>query len=358
MTAFAVVAGATRNIGDHIQTRAAAALLPRVDLVAPRDDLAGFRPEGPVKLLCNGWFGTAPQNFVLPAAVDVFVLSVHLSERVAPGPEGAGVALGALLGDVEPMRERLRRTGPVGARDLPTLRLLERLQVPAYFSGCLTLTLAPIAEVVPSGAIVLCDVPADVEAHIRRITRRPVVAVSHEGSPGIARPGALDAALAEADQRLRLYQGAHLVVTSRLHCALPCLALGTPVRLLHPVREAERFEGLAELVHVLPPAPLGSLTVDLMEAPGPNLTAHLAIAERLRAEVAAFVARPSPARDPQREGALDLAATRGLLLALARRLGACRREADEAKAALASIEASTSWRVTAPLREMADRLRR
>jgi hypothetical protein len=358
MTAFAVVACATRNIGDHIQTRAAAALLPRVDLVAPRDNLAGFRPEGPVKLVCNGWFGTAPHNFVLPAGVDALVLSVHLSERVAPGAEGAGVALGVLLGEVDEMRARLRAAGPVGARDLATLRLLQLLGVPAYFSGCLTLTLERAEGIPASGAIVLCDVPRDVEAHIRRLTRRPVIAVGHEGAPGIEEPAALDAALAEADARLRLYQGAHLVVTSRLHCALPCLALGTPVRLLHPVREPERFDGLADLVHVLPPDPLGSLTADLLEAPGANPTAHLAIAERLRGDVAAFLARAVPARDPLREVAADLAAMRALAQALARRLGASRCEADAAQAALAAIEASTSWRVTAPLRDMADRLLR
>jgi hypothetical protein len=37
--------------------------------------------------------------------------------------------------------EYLRRYGPVGCRDLATLSFLKEHDVPAYFSGCLTLTL-------------------------------------------------------------------------------------------------------------------------------------------------------------------------------------------------------------------------
>jgi hypothetical protein len=53
----------------------------------------------------------------------------------------------------------------------------------------------------------------------------------------------------KARELLRRYSAAKLVITSRLHCALPCLALGTPVVLLRRGVESDpRFDGLRELV--------------------------------------------------------------------------------------------------------------
>ena len=50
---------------------------------------------------------------------------------------------------------------------------------------------------------------------------------------------------------------AKLVITSRIHCALPCLALGTPVvfvaggNLNHP-NEMSRLKGIIEHMNILP----------------------------------------------------------------------------------------------------------
>jgi hypothetical protein len=39
------------------------------------------------------------------------------------------------------------------------------------------------------------------------------------------------------------------VVTRRLHCALPCLAFGTPVLFIEPSADRYRFDGLREFLH-------------------------------------------------------------------------------------------------------------
>jgi hypothetical protein len=50
-----------------------------------------------------------------------------------------------------------------------------------------------------------------------------------------------------ANTLLDVYARAKLVITTRLHCALPCLALGTPVVFLHErYAEDRRFDGLRE----------------------------------------------------------------------------------------------------------------
>src|SRR5690606_28318532 len=57
-----------------------------------------------------------------------------------------------------------------------------------------------------------------------------------------------------AEELLRKYSTAKLVITSRIHCALPCLALGTPVIYLNGFEkefDACRMEGLSELFHTI-----------------------------------------------------------------------------------------------------------
>ena len=48
----------TLNIGDDIQSYAAAQLLPRVDYYIEREHLDVFRPkeQEPVNVIMNGWF--------------------------------------------------------------------------------------------------------------------------------------------------------------------------------------------------------------------------------------------------------------------------------------------------------------
>lgn len=55
---------------------------------------------------------------------------------------------------------------------------------------------------------------------------------------------------------LKEYASAQLVITSRIHCALPCLALQTPVIFINStsideIRSSGRFEGLLNLFHVM-----------------------------------------------------------------------------------------------------------
>jgi len=52
-----------------------------------------------------------------------------------------------------------------------------------------------------------------------------------------------------AEELLKIYSKAHLVITSRLHGTLPCLALGTPVILIVSKKCDIRYEGLKELTN-------------------------------------------------------------------------------------------------------------
>ena len=63
--------------------------------------------------------------------------------------------------------------------------------------------------------------------------------------------------LKEAERLLKKYAQAKLVITSRIHCALPCLALGTSVIFFDfgyvRKKNRNRFGGILELMHSIRP---------------------------------------------------------------------------------------------------------
>ncbi|HED12557.1 MAG TPA: hypothetical protein ENI62_02710 [Gammaproteobacteria bacterium] len=80
--------------------------------------------------------------------------------------------------------------------------------------------------------------------------RDKVTFVRQFGSKNIS----IAAKFQQARQLIDLYSQAKLVLTSRIHCALPCLALGTPVIFLHSdldrSTDSARLGGLLELMRV------------------------------------------------------------------------------------------------------------
>jgi hypothetical protein len=98
----------------------------------------------------------------------------------------------------------------------------------------------------------------------------------------------------QAGALLDAYGAARLVITSRLHCFLPCLALGTPVLLLHTGADRARFSGLAELGRSYTSAD-DRIDLDWNDpAPNPGHHARLAaeLANTCRAWVAAQITSP------------------------------------------------------------------
>lgn len=61
--------------------------------------------------------------------------------------------------------------------------------------------------------------------------------------------------LKEAERLVKAYAKARLVITSRIHCALPCLGLETPVIYLEKTQDVEesscRMQGLRELFNIV-----------------------------------------------------------------------------------------------------------
>ena len=138
----------------------------------------------------------------------------------------------------------LRRHAPIGCRDWATVRRMLGLDIPAFFSGCLTSTVDLLFPVEPprpaaDAPVALVDLPPDVEPrHGGRATR-----LSHADI--VIREAPLPANIGRAVRTLESYRRDFSgVVTSRLHCYLPARALGVDARFRPRDERDIRFEGL------------------------------------------------------------------------------------------------------------------
>jgi hypothetical protein len=157
-----------------------------------------------------------------PDNIEPIVISFHLAQ---PGPIERGLL------------DWLRRFEPIGCRDWNTVGWLLNQGVEAFFSGCVTLTL-PSSPTAGRHGRYAVDIPAQQQPH-------DMSAMSHAEES--LRLASLEQALRRCRERLALYAGAEAVITSRLHCYLPCRAIGTPVEFRPPQATDRRFEGLVDI---------------------------------------------------------------------------------------------------------------
>lgn len=93
--------------------------------------------------------------------------------------------------------------------------------------------------------------PDSVETYIKnRYPGIKIHKVYHEGEKVVLQENTWQERFINVEKYLEIYQNAQAVITSRLHCALPCLGLETPVLLLldDDIAEQGRFDGLEDLV--------------------------------------------------------------------------------------------------------------
>lgn len=214
MTQLGVFAFATRNLGDEMQSFAVLSHVDRVQTFLDRDALPEFRGGAHTSCVFNSWFMQG-DDFRRPSG-DIEPLWHGFA---AGRPQ---VTSGEWLG-------YLREQPRVGCRDLYTTRLLADVGVNAYWSGCLTLFLGEALKVPATErrGVIFVDVPHEAERVIpRQIVERAVRLSTFPAPDIINKPLERWASLGRmADLLAR----AELVVTRRLHVALPAASFGTPV---------------------------------------------------------------------------------------------------------------------------------
>lgn len=131
------------------------------------------------------------------------------------------------------------------------MRAVEETSVSAFFSGCVTLTIRPrglpktdhVVFVDPFGPL-----PHNVFRPDRWLSIPKAVRSSARCMTHLRLSRNIQRRLAVASDYLDTYERAKLVITSRLHVALPCVALGTPVIFLANGHRPYRLSGFEKLI--------------------------------------------------------------------------------------------------------------
>lgn len=236
----------TENIGDDIQAYAAKRFLPQIDYIIDREELDVFalrnQVSEEVSVIMNGWYMYNKFNWPPSPAINPLLLSMHISPK-----DYLGIGdkfLDGIGGDY------LKEHGPVGARDISTLNLLSEKGIPAYLSGCLTLTLEKKENVDITEDVLFVDINPEITAKIKNQFPGLNYKSSSNYVDYIHTEKSITERFSNVEKTLEEYQKARCVITSRLHCALPCLALEVPVILIYKDDYKDRMGSFLELLHV------------------------------------------------------------------------------------------------------------
>lgn len=305
------------NVGDYIQSLAAKQFLPKVDEFINREKLKNYSGDE-AALIMNGWFTHNHRNWVPANTINPLFVSFHINSTAAPfmlSDEGVGY---------------LKKHQPIGCRDERTVEMLTDKGVYAYFTGCLTLTLdtyaVPDSERGDKVYIVdpLYNYPTmervflspkyfirsilngDIfnlrknKYQLRKLVDKELLEkaefVTQIRSLG---KDTIPEKFEYAEECLRKYAKAKLVITSRIHCALPCLALGTPVIFINAFDtdvDTCRFGGMLELFNRIDVKQDGSYTSNFglsgkitEETSVKNSEAYVPLAESLKERCREFM---------------------------------------------------------------------
>jgi hypothetical protein len=276
------------NIGDYIQSIAAKQYFEYVDMYLSRENLNEYDGEF-VKIILNGWFmhdadKWPPKNNILPLFISFHINSVAKNKMLSANSI-----------------EYLKKHAPIGCRDKGTVNLLKEKGVNAYFSGCLTLTLGNVYKRTKIDKNIyfvdthfkyrkdILSLLIYIKTLLSNYNIVKNIALKMHGGISIKtliKTSSFykcysklfsDEVLKNAkylthvisnkqfigdhekfnyaDNILTKYSAARYVVTSRIHCALPCLGMGTPVLYVDDQQQEEtsscRLDGLLNLLHVI-----------------------------------------------------------------------------------------------------------
>lgn len=277
-----MITSSTQNIGDDFQCIAVKQFIGDIpkERWIDREKMNKYSGEK-LLLITNGWYMHEPLNWPPSSQIIPLLTSIHISDTVQ---KNGRIPSKYLLS--KKSIGYLKKYSPIGGRDIFTVKKLKKSGINAYFSGCLTMTLRAKSNE-RKGYICLIDPTKELEQFIRKKTNREIMIVRPERSDW---PKDYGERIKKAEELLKLYSEAHLVITGRLHGALPSLAMGTPVLLLEGRFGDERFEGLKYFVNLCTTKDLysGKYPLDL-EHPRNNPQEYLVLRKNLEKIVGAFI---------------------------------------------------------------------
>ena len=237
------------NVGDEMQGFAGMQFLPFIDFFLDREYQVAPNITGQHLTFFNAWWGNEKQKWPPSQNIEPIMLSIH-----------AELEWRKAISSSEETKNFLKSKAPIGARDVSTQRYFKSIGVPSFFSGCMTLFLKnpdPTAE--RDDKIYITDVKPQYQTLLPKWIVQKANFVTHGVYYGVTKSMLTKKRFVDAYERLRNYSRAKLVITQRIHAALPCVAIGTPVVFLDGTKmsapdmksrkSAQRFKGLLDLFH-------------------------------------------------------------------------------------------------------------
>ncbi|EHC1878375.1 polysaccharide pyruvyl transferase family protein, partial [Campylobacter coli] len=224
------------NLGDYIQTIATRSLIELIDKNAKfhfynRDSFSLYNKKESICIM-QGWFAD-DYNFLPNERIFPVYIGTHFTKKMQEYFD----VLNVDFKDFE-----------IGCRDLSTLDYFNKKGANAYFSRCLTLTLPKREVSAKQNSIFLVNLNHEMSSLLPDFIKKEAIEINQKAIKIKNRnlKNEWQECYKEAQDILEKYASeAKLVITTALHCAAPCIALGIPVILLQEDKVYEdRFSAL------------------------------------------------------------------------------------------------------------------
>lgn len=212
------------NLGDYFQTFAIENIyhsigIRKADIYAiDRVHVQEYQGE---ELLfpMQGWFGRIKgiSIFPFPDSVKPVFLGYHCIDK---------------MNYKKDYLNAYKQAAPIGCRDEHSFLMMKKHGINAYLTGCLTITLPERKKTPDKPHIFLVDAPKGIEKYIPEELKNNITYITQEIPipDGLSEKEENEYMRNTAKKLLERYKNeATLIVTSRLHCAAPCLGMGIPV---------------------------------------------------------------------------------------------------------------------------------
>lgn len=257
------------NLGDPIQSFAVLELykkmgIPKKDIVPlDRYDLADYVGED-VVIIVNGaenyeHFCYATRFLPVPDKIHPVFISLHLHRDLS-----------------ENELTSLRNNQPIGCRDEYTVKYLKSNGIDAFLTGCLTMLFPKRSEnkkydkvfIVDCSESILEHIPNEIKESAEYLSQ--VIRMRSDSDDHRLTMDETDKYNEKAREQLNRYRDeARLIITTRLHVASPCAAMGVPVVLVRDTYD-ERYQFIDRFLPLYYPKDLDELDFDSVSASIPE----------------------------------------------------------------------------------------
>ena len=234
------------NSGDEMQTFAGLQFLPYLTDYVDRDN--GL-PQAKSGFFANAWYGF-PSAFPPPPleSIHPIMFSMHMS----------GDFLKVGQSNMNYFQKYNAMLGPIGARDLPTLAFLQENGIDTYQSSCFT-QMTQMGNFENGQRLNQTTQSKIVVVDVKKNVLPPEVveqATFYEANMYGKDKDSIESRLKYAYDLLKVYASTEtkVLITSRIHAALPASAFGVPVIFVEanhlPGGGGGRTEGISDLFHL------------------------------------------------------------------------------------------------------------